>query len=351
MDKIGVREDALLVAVDNGHYGIKYYSGVQGVKGSIESRCRIGSSTTTELIKGSNVNPGQDKELVLTSEGQQYTTGSMQAMPTTFTEYPISPINRVLVHSALHQAGLAGRTVELVLGLPFSQYYDTNTESGRNESLIRGMEANIAKAVSVQNVEPITVVKASTVPEGMAAWFSYVMKETVTEKGRSKIVEVAYNEDLAAETVVLIDIGGQTTEVVTVANQAAMKNYSGTFTKGSHRIIEELKRYIYQESRVSNISDSKIRRALETGTITVSSKVIDCRLVIKNSTDQLLQEIKAEVDTLTNPIEGDIDRRLFLGGTSLLLADGIKGWKNAELLDDPVHANAIGAYLFMKYLN
>lgn len=351
MAKNGVEGDVLLVAVDNGHYGIKYYGGAQGVKGSIQSRCRIGSSSSTELIKGLNMNPSHDKELVLTSEGQQYTTGSMQAMPTTFSEYPVSPINRVLVHSALHQAGLAGRSVELVLGLPFSQFYDTNTESGKNESLINGMQANVATPVSVANAEPITVVKASTVPEGMAAWFSYVMKETVTERGRSTVVEVAYDEDLANETVVLIDIGGQTTEVVTVANKAAMKNYSGTFSKGSHRIIEELKRYIYQESRVANISDSKIRRALETGTISVSNKLIDCKLVIKNSTDQLLQEIKAEVDTLTNPIEGDIDRRLFLGGTSLLLADGIKGWKNAELLDDPVHANAIGAYLFMKYLN
>jgi plasmid segregation protein ParM len=335
-----------LVAVDNGHYGIKIYSGLLGVKGYIESRCRIGGSTSTELVAGSKSTIGE-RELVLETGEQEYTTGSIQAMPTTFSDYPLSPINRVLVHSALHQHGFSGSTVELLLGLPFSQFYDRSTESGRNESLIGGMEKNVVLPVNLANSKPVTIKGCSTLPEGMAAWFSYIMSETKNDKGK---VTVEFHKERATETVVLIDIGGQTTEVVTVIGRAAQKNYSASFPLGSHRIMEELRRYITEESRVQNISDSRVKQALINGKISVSGKEIDCRKIIKNASEKLVHQIKAEVDTLTNDIEGDIDKRLFLGGTALTLKDSLLGWKSAEMLDDPLYANAIGSYLFAKYL-
>jgi plasmid segregation protein ParM len=336
----------LLVAVDNGHYGIKVYSGLHGSQGYIESRCRIGGSTSTELVSGSKP-VGGERELVLVTEGQEYTTGSIQAMPTTFTDYPTSPINRVLVHSALHQSGFSGTSVELLLGLPFSQFYDSSTESGHNEKLIGGMEENVISPVSLTNSEPINIQKCSTLPEGMAAWFSYIMSEAENDKGK---VVVDFHKERAEETVVLIDIGGQTTEVVTVIGRAAQKNYSASFPLGSHRIMEELRRYITEQSRVQNISDSRVKQALINGKITISGNQIDCNNIIKNASEKLVHQIKAQVDTLTNDIEGDIDKRLFLGGTALTLKDSLLGWKNAEMLDNPLYANAIGSYLYAKYL-
>lgn len=341
-----VNKDPLLVAVDNGHYGIKVYSGILNPKGYIESRCRIGGSISTSLMAAASAG-STGKELILTTDGIEYTTGSVQATPTTFTEYPLSPINRVLVHSALHQSGFSGKDVNVVLGLPYTQFYDPNTESGKNERLIDGMESNIRTRVVHDELDEIKIVNASTVPEGMAAWFSYIMKEDVTGKG--KVVPVLNNER-ADKTVVLIDIGGQTTEVVTVVGRSAQPDYSSSFGKGSHRVLEELKRYLLQESRAQNITDSKVKQALREGKITISGKEIDCTKVIASSRVALVHEIKAHVDTLTNDIEGDIDCRLLLGGTSVDLFEHFKDWKGAELMEDPLYANAIGGYLFTKYL-
>lgn len=337
--------EPVLVAVDNGHYGIKVYSGVTGKKGYIESRCRIGGSISTELI--ASASSANAKELVFTTEGQEFTTGSLQATPTTFSDYPLSPINRVLVHSALHQNGFTGANVSLVLGLPYSQFYDPSTDSGKNEKLKGGMEENIKVPVSHEELSQINVVDADTVPEGMAAWFSYIMAETVNDNGQ---VSVKMNQERASETVVLIDIGGQTTEVVTVVNRAAQRNYSSSFPLGSHRIIEDLRRYIMQASKVLNISDSKVKQALKDGQVKIGNQTIDCTKVIQNSKAKLVHEIKAQVDTLTNDIEGDIDRRLLLGGTSLDLQEQLSGWKGAELMESALYANAIGGYLYAKYL-
>ncbi|MDI5833279.1 ParM/StbA family protein (plasmid) [Shewanella xiamenensis] len=339
-------DEPLLVAVDNGHYGIKVYAGIDKQKGYIESRCRIGGSVSTSLM--ATTENGAGKELVFSTDGIEYTTGSVQASPTTFTEYPLSPINRVLVHSALHQSGFSGKDINVVLGLPYNQYYDPNTDSGKNEQLINGMEDNVKTRVVHDDLDEISIVNAKTVPEGMAAWFSYIMKEVVNDKG--KVIPVL-DKERANQTVVLIDIGGQTTEVVTVVGQKVQATYSSSFGKGSHRVLEDLKRFLLQESRVQNISDSKVKQALRDGKITIGGNLIDCTKVIRSSRMALVHEIKAHVDTLTNDIEGDIDCRLLLGGTSVDLFEHFRDWKNAQLMEEPVYANAIGGYLFIKYLN
>ncbi|GGB66284.1 hypothetical protein GCM10011607_28700 [Shewanella inventionis] len=335
------------IGCDNGHFGIKIYAGL-GKKHSISSRCRIGGSSQTEF--GSN---GPDSsEIVFSTDGELYTTGSLQSEVTTFADYPLSPINRVLVHSCLHQAaftkGPEYKQLDLVLGLPYAQYYSKKHPSGRNEDLISGMEKNLL--VPVQNIatteDQFTINNCMTVPEGMAAWFSYIVKEEVTN---GRVVPV-FNEVRGQETTVFIDIGGGTTEVVTVAEKKIQKDYSGTISQGSHRITEDLRRYIYELTDVSSISERKMHQALLSKKINVNGEVIDLTQAIKSAQSKLIHKINGFTDSLLRDVKGDIDNKVLVGGTSIDLKDELMNWQGVSLSDDPLFENAKGMYLFKKYL-
>ncbi|QIR16544.1 ParM/StbA family protein [Shewanella aestuarii] len=336
-----------IIGCDNGHFGIKIYGGLDK-KHSISSRCRIGGSSQTEF--GSS---GPDSaELVFSTEGELYTTGSLQSEVTTFADYPLSQINRVLVHSCLHQAPFANRPefqrLDVVLGLPYAQYYSKKHESGRNEDLITGMEKNLM--VPVKNMatydEQFTIESCITVPEGMAAWFSYIVKEEISN---GRIIPV-FNEQRGQETTVFIDIGGGTTEVVTVADKKIQKDYSGTISQGSHRITEDLRRHIYDLTDVSSISERKMHQALISKQITINGESIDLTQAIKSAQSKLIHKINGFTDSLLRDIKGDIDNKVLVGGTSLDLKDELMNWKGVTLSEDPLFENAKGMYLYKKYL-
>tara|TARA_R110002033_G_scaffold135713_4_gene175341 strand:+ start:35961 stop:36989 length:1029 start_codon:yes stop_codon:yes gene_type:complete len=335
------------IGCDNGHFGIKVYAGLDH-KHSITSRCRIGGSSQTEF--GSN---GQDSsEMVFSTEDELYTTGSLQSEITTFADYPLSPINRVLVNSCLHQADFIKspefRKLDLVLGLPYAQFYSKKSKTGRNEDLISGMENNIL--VPVKNLTSdkcqFNIESCMTVPEGMAAWFSYIVKE---EYSNGKVKPV-FDELKGQQTTVFIDIGGGTTEVVTVSDKMIQKDYSGTIGQGSHRITEDLRRYIYEQTDVSSISERKIHQSLATKKIVIDGQVHDLTQAIQSFKNKLVHKINSFTDSLLRDIKGDIDAKILVGGTSLDLQDELMHWKGVTLSEDPLYENAKGMYLFKKYL-
>lgn len=336
-----------IVGCDNGHFGIKVYAGLEH-KHSITSRCRIGGSSQTEF--GSS---GQDSaEMIFSTENELYTTGSLQSEVTTFADYPLSPINRVLVNSCLHQADFTQssefRNLDLVLGLPYAQYYSKKHKSGRNEDLISGMENNILIPVTnvSSDLRQFKIESCMTVPEGMAAWFSYIVKE---EYSNGKVKPV-FDELKGQQTTVFIDIGGGTTEVVTVADKMIQKDYSGTISQGSHRITEDLRRYIYEQTDVNSISERKIHQSLATKRIVINGQTLDLTQAIKSFQNKLVHKINSFTDRLLRDIKGDIDAKILVGGTSIDLQEELMQWQGVTLSEDPLYENAKGMYLFKKYL-
>ncbi len=338
------------IGCDNGHYGIKLYGGICPETGkervfTMESRCRIGASSKTSF--------GQAKpngEFLLETDGRQFTTGSLQSEITTFAEYPKSALNRVLVHSAMHQAGYSGQTVELVAGLPFGQYYSSRFDSGVNESLVEGMEQSLQLPVRMVNdgYEDIKVAACSTMPEGMAAWFSFIMKEVL----EGKKVKPKTDMDRMEQATTFIDIGGQTTEVVTVIGREIQKDYSASLPYGSHRVLEDVRRYLLQNSdSCSTISDTKLKQGIKSQKLVISGQDFDLAPVLRESRMKLVDKIRAEAGSLLSGVSGDIDNLNLIGGTAIDLYEfGLKGWMGAKLLEDALFSNAKGMYIYKKYL-
>lgn len=333
-----------VIGCDNGHYGIKVYAGLDQAF-TIESRCRIGAASQTDF------SGGDTSELVFETKNENgleqfYTTGSLQSSLTTFDEYPLSAINRILVHSCLHQFDLSGQSLELVLGLPYSHYYSGGESGEANTKLIEGMENNIMQPVKHIGKESIEIVKCMTMPEGMAAFFSYVTTENKDQNGK---ISVNCNTELSKETTVFIDIGGQTTEIVTVSNAVIQKDYSTSLPLGSLRIIEDIRKHLFKRCNISNISDTKIKAGLVNGGLKVNGNSIDLTDIISKSKSKLVHDIQTGASSILKGVEGDIDEVKLLGGTAIDIKAPLTEWKKASLMEEPLYANAKGMYLYRKY--
>ena len=78
---------------------------------AIPSRARIGKSGITWI------DDGRQCIFEYETEGSVYSVGAVDGAPTRFEGYPASSLNRVIVQHALHEAGLAGRSIHAVSGL------------------------------------------------------------------------------------------------------------------------------------------------------------------------------------------------------------------------------------------
>ncbi len=92
---------------------------------SIPSRARIGKAGVTW------VHDSQPRIFEYETDGTVYAVGAVDAASTQFEDYPHSGLNRVIVQHALQEAGLAGRSVHAVAGLPVSAYYRKNGQQRR----------------------------------------------------------------------------------------------------------------------------------------------------------------------------------------------------------------------------
>jgi len=91
----------------------------------IPSRGRTGQGGVT-WIDGS-----EQRIFEYETEDVMYSVGAVDGTPTHFEGYPWSGLNRVIVQHALQQAGMAGRSVHAVSGLPVSAFYRKSGERRR----------------------------------------------------------------------------------------------------------------------------------------------------------------------------------------------------------------------------
>ena len=97
---------------------------------AIPSRARVGKSGVTWIHEG------QQRIFEYETEGTVYSVGTVDGEPTNFEGYPTSGMNRAIVQHALQKAGLTGRSVHAVSGLPVSAFYKKNGEPRRDAIVI-----------------------------------------------------------------------------------------------------------------------------------------------------------------------------------------------------------------------
>lgn len=124
--------------------------------------------------------------------------------------YQTSAENRALIGAALDELGIFGQPVVLGTTMPLTMYFDS--EGKPNTAVIREFGNKIREPNSIRKDstgEFARIVTNKVIPESLAAYYDYLIAD-----------DFSIRKDVAAKGLAIgvIDIGGKTTDVVTIIN-------------------------------------------------------------------------------------------------------------------------------------
>ena len=170
---------------------------------AIPSLARIGRANVTWL------NGSEQRVFEYETDDTVFSVGELDGEPTHFDGYPFSGLNRAIVQHALHKAGLAGRSIHAVSGLPVSSFY-LKDGSQRLEVVERKRESLKQGVRPIDGRQPAAIAFHEVIPEALAAWYDHIISEA---NGG-----VQLEAERLGEPVAVVDIGGRTTDFVVVAD-------------------------------------------------------------------------------------------------------------------------------------
>lgn len=276
------------------------------------------------------------------TDGSRYTVGAVAGESTRFEDYPVSGLNRAIVQHALQRAGLGGRTIHAVSGLPMSAYY--HTDGAKRSAAIDAKRMNLLTPVTCTNgARPAELAFHAVIPEALAAWYDYVIDDEAAEP--------TLNAERASCPLAIVDIGGRTTDFVVVRDQGLVHAASGSVRVGILDVTAHVSDAVQKQFDLDAPLDERIARdALETGTVRLFGGDHDVRALVEAAKRTFIEALHNA--TRRKLGRGtDVDTVYFVGGGAALLADDLRDWfPHQAIAPHAAFANARGMLKYLRYV-
>jgi hypothetical protein len=346
----------ICMGVDDGHYGIKTYDD-RGKSGFVLSRARAGRSQIVNAM-------GQDTGVYqFSTDDTDYSCGNIAKYEHVSPEsFPTSPINRVLIHMALHnhdnghyirQVLKQGGEVEIEVctGLPIGRYFK---QGKKNSALIEEKMKYLSKAVSLINDQGSEVnikIKPSVTPQTFSAWYDYIITEQRNTKRSSNQPEIIKHSDRMKEPVAFVDVGGGTTDVVVIDNMNFEYTGNPSLNVGSNNVRAALNELIAEKFDLEMPSIDMVDSAFTKQTVFVDGKDHDVTQLVtrafKESAEQIMSHIQQHIGTKGR----EVSKLCFIGGSAAEFKHAIQGsYTNETWPADAQIINARGMYKYLRYI-
>lgn len=302
---------------------------------AIPSRARFGKSGVTWI------HDGRQRIFEYETEGAMYSVGAVDGAPTHFEGYPVSGLNRVIVQHALQEAGLAGRSIHAVSGLPVSAFYKNNGEQRRDT--IEKKRHSLKQAVQPKSERlPAAIAFHEVIPEALAAWYDYVIV--------TKANEAILDEQLLSVPIAIVDIGGRTTDYVVVKDQGVVHASSGSLQGGMLDVKQHVANGVQERFDLENVGEQLVSSAVECGVVHLHGKDHDVAELVDAAKRELVERLYAETRRQLG-LGVELDRIVFVGGGTVALAEHIANWfPNQAIAEHPAFANARGMLKYLQYV-
>ena len=335
--KKAMSEKPEYVGVDDGHYAVKVVR-EDGSTFSTPSRARAGRHVISWQEED------DDGPFYQAEEGSSYTVNKHLAVyeDTRFKEFPRSPLNRVLVHHALREAGLGGKKVIIATGLPVSYYYLANGK--RDEALIASKIANLNRLVTCGANQLAEILSNLVTTEAIAAYFDQLMD---IKGNPSKEFDT-----LSHAVVGVIDVGGKTTDcaVVYPGGEQVDADRSGSSDTGVLQLNDAIISRLRTMFDLDNIPPRMVEAAINTGRVRIAGEEMDVLDMVTTEKERLSEQIMSGVRTKIGSGK-DLDSVLFVGGGAIVMRDQLsKHFPHSRFPDQPEFANARGMLKIAKYV-
>ncbi|APE04275.1 hypothetical protein BM526_20095 (plasmid) [Alteromonas mediterranea] len=351
----------IILGIDDGNFSCKSFGRVRGeeIGFTVPSLVRKGIVTSRSVVENSAVVDADTSSITSTFliDGEAYSTGDVKSdsKRADNRNYSNSNENVAVVHNILHQLGLAGQDVSVMTGMPFQYYYKPNGEI--NQAFIdKKKKAFATSVVNAKDDSVVTIAKHAVMAQGEAAYYDLLIdiQNERTSKGMSTYGVT--NREIANSNVLILDIGGGTTDPVYVKRGATIDHQrSGTFEHGGYKIISELEDLVKVELGLSvELGRTRYQDALLTGHLQINTKrKVDVSELVNPLLEKHFEIIMEKTKAVVNGFD-DIDIIAPIGGTTEFFRSLFeKNIVDNELrfVDEPIFANPRGMYKRMFLAN
>ncbi len=343
------QENTIAVGCDDGHHSIKLVFEHPECPGKLQEL-----AIRSTAVKGtSQVLSFHEENDIYESAGEIFTVTDdfnvANTLDTRYKGYPLSAQNRILIHHALSKAGLAGKAIRLVSGLPYDQYYAVRKQ---NRTLIDGKIASVQTPVTTPNSTKLaTIVKNTVMSEGIAALMAVLLDSD------GKICQA--HSDLLQQPVTVVDLGGKTLDIVTVTRgvNGVFFEASGTKEVGTLYLETKLASLLKHHFGMSaDPAKAFVSKSLYSFQYQFHGKTHNVRNLVDEASEIYVENIRNAVIEIAGRLS-DLAAMVFVGGGSALLQkmhgdSFFKNFYDGQIIvpERPEFANARGMYLHAKTL-
>ena len=304
----------MAIVIDDGSNQVKSKS--KTLKKAIASRVVVGALTQTGNRSGKS-------ERSWFTNGNEYTVSdsSTGTIETANDDYQTSDENRVLVHQILLEHDLSGSYADIHVTIPIGRFYKDKVN---NQKLIDAKKASLMQPVqNLSGIAPAKVRSVGVWPEAIPAWYDYLLDENGAEiPGRM------------ARRVLIVDIGGTTTDVCEIDGLTGDMGHHESLDYGVFNIMREMQDIQGMRSYDLFKLEQQLRNNPE--------------LTEKACTGVFMQLLKRLEAIQHDPEYYDVI--LYVGGGSAIMGDRLAdqyGYQNGYIPEEPDYAVARGIHKFL----
>jgi len=245
-----------------------------------------------------------------------------------------SQIWRILALAALGQVSHATRVdLDVVVGLPISTIQNDGAIEHVRAVLNGSHSIKLGDRGSWQKLE-VRVVRVVPQP------FGCVLDRVLDDRGTMR------DQDLARGRFGVLDVGGGTTQVLTVQRLQDLPDRRGSMKRGGLYVARLVRQWLRHNCPGLELSDFEISRAIVAGHVFYYGDQVDLTPAINAARETFGEAVVAFCASYWG--EGaDLDRVFLCGGAQAMVAGTLaERYQHAETVPDPQLANVRG---FLKY--
>lgn len=221
--------------------------------------------------------------------------------------------------------------MNVVTGLPVS-FYERDKEALRD--LYQG-EHKVKR--EGRNTQVFRVKECRVIPQP----FGTVFSKAINHKG------VLQDNIYSTGNVGIIDIGGKTTNLLSVSRLEEISNNTASVNRGAWDIVRAFRAFAEtQYPGMESLKDHEVIKVIVTKKRNYFGKELD----LTKEIDEIVSPLANDILSQSGNLWGNgalLDTILITGGGALLMSDYITSqYPHSSAVDDPVNANARGYYRF-----
>jgi len=190
-----------------------------------------------------------------------------------------------------------------------------------------------------QHAQVLQVTACNVIPQPFGALLAAALDD------RGRIVD----RDLATGAVGVVDVGGKTTNLLSVNHLSEIRGETGSVSVGAWDVVRAIRDWLASEyPGLEELRGHKLIEAVVSRQVRYYGERVNLASIVEETLEPLSGQVLAEASRLWGD-GATLDAVLVSGGGALLLGAAVKRhFRHARVVEEPIFANALGFWRFAQ---